>query len=85
MKVTVTSDGSNRGTRVTGPDGAPIEGVRALTFRAAVDEIASLDIELVFVTLDRLEGEATFYGPAGKPIRRIEYVDGTVDEFAAAD
>lgn len=83
MKVTVTSDGSNHGTRVTSPDGTPIEGIRALTFRAAVDEIASLAIELVFVTLDRVEGEATFCGPSGKPIRRIEYADGTVDEYPA--
>lgn len=83
MKVTVTSDGTGHGTRVAGPDGSPIEGVVALNWRIAVNEPSRFDIELSFIPLELAEGEAVLYGPAGKPIRRVEYADGTVDEYPA--
>lgn len=84
MKVSVTSDGTGRGTSVTGPDGTPVEGVTALNWRIALGEPSRFDIELTFVPLDRVEGEADMIGPNGKSVRRIEYADGSVQEYPAS-
>lgn len=83
MKVSVTSDGTPHGTRVTGPDGTAIAGITALNWRIAVGEPSRFDIEMSFIPLERVEGEAEMIGPAGKAVRRIEYADGSVDEYPA--
>lgn len=79
MNVKIVSDGQI-GTRVELPDGTPLAGVMSITWRAAVSDFARADIELCIIEIDAV-AQARFYGPSGKEIRRIEYTDGSTDEY----
>lgn len=82
MKVHIkSSDGTPHGTKITDENGKDIDGVTRVTWRAAVNDINRAEIELLFVDMD-VQGEARMMGPRGE-VRRIEYADGTVDEFPA--
>lgn len=81
MKIKITSDGTPYGTRLTAEDGGEIEGAVAVTWRASAnDPMARAEVELDFIELNGI-AEARMIGPGGKEVRRIEYADGSVDEF----
>lgn len=80
MNVVISSNGTGAGTKVTTPDGQPIRGLTAVTWRMAIDEISRADLELSFVEVERVDAVASVY-VGGKEVRRIEYADGTFDEY----
>lgn len=84
MKVSIVSDGTPRGTRITDDQGRPIEGVVAARWDIGVDQPAEVRIDLSFITLDADGVEAEMIGPAGRAVRRIEYADGSVTDFPAS-
>ncbi|MFA5567970.1 MAG: hypothetical protein WC972_04905 [Trueperaceae bacterium] len=82
MKVRIVSTGgTGHGTRVMGSDGREIDWITGLTFRADVDDITRAEIEFSAVEIDAV-AEAKFL-VRGKEVRRIEYADGSADEFPA--
>lgn len=83
MNVKIVSDGPcGFGTKVMTQDGVEVGGLTAITFRAEADNINRAELEL-YVAEIAVEGVAAFYA-RGKEVRRIEYADGTVDEFPAS-
>lgn len=82
MKIRISGEGSAYGSRVTDGAGLVIEGVRAVSWRHEAGEPPKAEVELLFVPL-HLAGEvdARMLGPSGKEVRRIEYADGSVDEY----
>lgn len=82
MRVKIVSGGVAAGTKITDEEGRELDWVTAVTWRAEVDDICRAQIELGAMEVE-VEGEATFY-VKGKPVRRIEYADGTVDEYPGA-
>lgn len=82
MHVKITSDGTPHGTKVTTADGSPVQGLTGILFRAEIDDVNRAELSLSLVEIDA-EAEARVY-VAGKEVRRIEYADGTSDEYPAA-
>lgn len=78
----IVSDGTN-GTKLLTDDGQEVEGVVALTWSHQVDDFARIDARLSIVKIEAVGAETRFIGPNGKAIRRIEYADGTFDEYPA--
>jgi hypothetical protein len=84
MKIRIAGEGSAFGSRVTDNAGRVLDGVRSVTWRHEAGEPPRAEVELMFVPLDLIdEVEARMIGPAGKEVRRIEYADGSVDEYPA--
>lgn len=83
MNVKIISDGTGLGTRVLTDSGEPIQGLTAVNWRMAIDEISSAKLELGLVEVEHIDAVATVY-IGGREVRRVEYADGTVDEFPAA-
>lgn len=81
MQVKIVSDGTPHGTKVLTADGAPITGLTGVVFRAEIDDINRAELSLCLTEIDA-EAEARFYIRA-KQVRRIEYADGTADDFPA--
>jgi hypothetical protein len=54
---------------------------RAVRFVATLSEPPQAEVEIALMRIDADGVEATLVAPNGKAIRRIEYVDGTFDEF----
>ena len=79
MNVRIISDGTDAGTRVLNEEGAPIRGIRAIKFSAAVDEINEAAITLSFVQIDSA-AKARFY-VEGREVARIIYADGSEADF----
>lgn len=80
MNVRIVSD--KIGTRVLTESGAVVEGISGLTFRAEVGDVNRVQIDLAAGHIDA-GAEAAFH-VGGREIRRIEYADGTIDEFPAS-
>lgn len=83
MKVCIESDGSMGGTRVLDQNGNDLtKKLAGVTFRHSAGGFPMAEIDLHFVGITANDTPARMIGPGGKEVRRIEYVDGTVDEFA---
>lgn len=83
MKATIISDGTQQGTKVLRADGGePIPGICSVTWRIDVGGVAHADVLLQMVTI-WADAETRVLGPGCKEVRRIEYADGTVDEYPA--
>lgn len=81
MNVKISSGTTGCGTRVTTADGATIDGLTEVVFRAVVNDLNRAELHLHVAGIEA-EAEATVY-VAGKEVRRIEYADGSVDEYPA--
>ena len=82
MKVRIVSDGTPYGTAVQDPEGRPLSGIKSLTWTVNANEPATALVDMEFLPLQGL-AEAKMLGPGGKEVRRIEYADGSIDEFPA--
>lgn len=83
MNVNIKSDSTGFDTTVTASDGTKINGVRELTWSIGVDRLGEASIKLYTATDIDLNGRATFF-VNGREVRRIEYADGTADEYPQA-
>lgn len=83
MHVRITSGGAPMTTEVRTSEGAVIQGVTAIRWSIAVGDISRAEVDLCFAEIGEIAAEARMLGPNGKEVRRIEYADGTVDEFPA--
>jgi len=81
MIVKIVADGTARGTKVLNEDGKPLQFITGVRFAhsAGSEPLVEVDLLLVPVTVD---GVAKMFGPDRREIKRIEYVDGTVDDFS---
>lgn len=82
MKVRVEADGTPSGTRIITGDGdtSLTKKVSGIVFRHEGGGIPRIELEMGLVPMT-VEGRAVMMGPGGREIRRIEYADGTADEF----
>jgi hypothetical protein len=77
MKVRIEADGSALGTKIYGPNGDDItRGVNEVSFKHQGGGVPELHIG-VFLAPAVFEGEARMYGPNGKEVSKVIYVDGT--------
>lgn len=83
QQVKIVSKPGMNGTRIFGEDGRELRAT-SLVFRAGANEVAYAEISLPFVELDAVDIPARMIGPNGKEVRRIEYTDGTADEYGDA-
>jgi hypothetical protein len=84
MKVTIKVDGTPTGTRVVSSNGADIsDQIAGVTFRHGAGEIPTAELQLALVAIEAVDTPARMMGPSGKEVRRIEYADGSTDEFPA--
>lgn len=82
MKVRIESDGSGVGTRVLDQNGNDMSsGIASITFRHVGGGFPVAEIELSFIEVTATDTPARMIGPTGKDVRRIEYADGSFDEF----
>ena len=81
MHVRIISDGTKYGTKVETLDGRAIKGLTGVTFRADIDDINRAELHLHCTGIDAKTDAKIFV--AGREVRRIEYADGTADEFQA--
>lgn len=82
MNVKITSSSvSPYETRVTTLEGVAVEGLTGITFHADVDDVNRAELRLLISEIS-VEGRAQFY-VRGKEVHRIEYADGSVDDFTA--
>lgn len=87
MKVRLVSDGNPSSVVVTDEEGRTIAGVRSLVYSASFDTLPVLQMEICLIPLDvyatgQLLGVHPAEGGELKPIRRIEFADGTAWEDA---
>ena len=82
MQVKIISDGTPHGTKVVTADGSPVRGLTGIVFRAEVDDVNRADLSLSRVEIDAVAEARVFVG--GREVRRIEYADGSSDEYPAA-
>ncbi len=80
MNVKIVSD--EAGTKVLTRDGVPIEGLSGISFRAELNDINRAELQLAVGEIE-VEAEASVF-VRGKEVRRIEYADGSTDEFPAS-
>lgn len=81
MNIKIASGGAAYGTKVTTADGAEVGGLTAITFRAQVGDINRAELELAVGEIE-VEAKARIF-VRGKQVLRIDYADGTFDEFPA--
>lgn len=82
IRVKIQADGSPCGTQITTEDGRDLGGsVTGVTFRHDAGNIPVAELTIGFVEIE-YEGLAKLYGPGGKEVARIEYADGTFEEFS---
>lgn len=80
MNVKIVSD--EAGTKVLTRDGVEVGGVASIVFRAEVDNINRAELELYVAEIQADAAASIFV--RGKEVRRIEYADGSTDEFPAS-
>ena len=81
MKVKIVSDGQPGGTKVLTDDGQDISScVGGVIWRHRAGEVPEAELELVLIPFEGV-ASAKVIAPNGKAVRRIEYEDGTIDEF----
>lgn len=81
MRLKITSDGTPRGTTILSDDGTSLgDLVSALSWRHDAGNLPVLEATLGLIELE-VDGQARVLAPSGKAVRRIEYDDGSVDEF----
>lgn len=80
MNVKIVSD--EAGTKVLTRDGVEVEGVASIVFRAELNDINRAELQLAVGEIE-VEAEASVF-VRGKEVRRIEYADGSTDEFPAS-
>lgn len=81
MFVKITSGREGIGASVTTESGEPVEGLTSIVFRADVDNINRAELHLYVGEFEAMAKAQVMV--RGKEVRRIEYADGTVDEFPA--
>jgi hypothetical protein len=84
MKVRVIADGQPNGTRIMSEDGKNdlSNMITSVVFKHKATEPPMVELELSFIPIVFVNCVATkMLGPQGKEVRKIEYADGTVDEF----
>lgn len=81
MYVRIISDATKQGTRVETADGQPIKGLTGITFRADINDINRAELHILCVGIDAKADAKVYIGQ--REVRRIEYADGTVDDFPA--
>lgn len=84
MRAKVVSDGSAGGTKLLGWDGEELHRkvpIKALRWAIDGRDAATLEADIDFVEME-VNGVLTLR-LRDKIVRRIEYADGTVDEFPA--
>lgn len=82
MIVTIKSS-PDGGTRILTEDGQDISSqVSSVVWSHEAQDIARAELRLAFIEVDAV-AEARMIGPGGKDVRRIEYADGTIDEYPA--
>lgn len=81
MHVRIISDGTARGTKVLTADGNPVSGLTGVVFRAEIDDVNRAELSLLCAVIDAEASARVFVD--GKEVRRIEYADGSVEEFPA--
>lgn len=82
MKIRISGEGSAFGSQITDGAGRVLDGVRAVSWRHEAGEPPQAEVELLFVPLHLAdEVDARMLGPSGKEVRRIEYADGSVDDY----
>jgi hypothetical protein len=82
MHVKIISDGTPRGTKVLTADGSPVTGLTGIIFRADIDDVNRAELSLSCALIDAEASARVFVN--GREVRRIEYADGTVEEFPAS-
>jgi hypothetical protein len=81
MKVTISSDGTPHGTRVTDEGGNDLSRMlTAVSWSASVDSVPEAHLELAMVEAHEVKTGAKMYH-AGREVRAIEYADGERVEF----
>lgn len=81
MIVTIKS--SAEGTQILTEDGRDLaSAVYSASWSIESNDFARAELRLGLVEIEAV-AEARMIGPGGKEVRRIEYADGTVDEYPA--
>jgi hypothetical protein len=86
VRIAIKSDGAPHRVKIINEEtGEPLNGVTKVTWRAEVNDICRADIEVIIVPAEIVGAVAKVFGPNGKQIRRIEYADGTTEEYPAEE
>ena len=80
-KASIVADGSIGGTVISVNGESINDKVQSVTFRHNGGGIPAVEIDLMLIEIGVVDAPARMIGPGGKEVRRIEYADGTVDEF----
>lgn len=81
MKVSIKADGSLKGTKVLA-DGKDLGGkISRVRFDHEAGVPPTIELDLVLIDMVEITGEARMIGPGGKQVKRIEYMDGAVEDF----
>lgn len=80
MHVKIASSGAPSTTRVTTAGGQNIEGIVGIRWECPLYDISRAEVTLMFVEIE-VDAEARFIGPLGKVVSRIEYADGSFQDF----
>lgn len=81
MNVKIVSGASPFETKVTTADGAEIEGLTGVDVHIHIEDINRAKLHLAIAEVE-VEAAAGVY-VRSREVRRIEYADGTADEFPA--
>lgn len=80
MDVKIKSEGVNNVQIMAG--GVDLAKVaRAVRISMEAGDVARAEVDLSFVQSIEVSGKAVCLGPHGKAVQRIEYTDGTVEEY----
>lgn len=81
MTLKITSNGQPYGSHVE-LDGRNLDGfVTEVSWRHRAGDIPRAEIALGLIELEAAGAVVRVVAPNGKDVRRIEYMDGSVDEF----
>ena len=82
MNVKITSNGEPCGTSVTDGAGRNLDNmVTAVRWSHRAGELPRAEIDLSLIEFE-VSGQAAIVGPGGRRVRRIEYEDGTMEDFS---
>ena len=81
MNVKIISDGTPHGTKFQTEVGKQIDGITGVSIHADNDGVR-VSLDLMFIPFE-MAAKASMIGPNGKEVRRIEYADGSSEEFPA--
>lgn len=82
MQIRIGADGGVFGSTIQDDNFKAVEGVKSVTWRHEAGDVPRAEVELLFVPL-LTACQARMFGPGGKEVRRIEYADGSFDDFPA--